>query len=211
MTVQIPRRTLLKSATATAGLAALPATLARAQTPAATPEDAKANALWDRLMTEVLDHSPETVTSLGLDSGPRAAQKSQLDDASIAGLHDAAARNAADLAALRAIDRTRLTGLNPANLDSLLYGAEVNDGLYKLGYDQIGSPYAVSQLTAATSRSPISSTASTPSRPPPMPRPISPACRASPPCSIRKARSSAAMSRAASSRPISSCRKPSRR
>ena len=149
MTVQIPRRTLLKSATATAGLAALPATLARAQTPAATPEDAKANALWDRLMTEVLDHSPETVTSLGLDSGPRAAQKSQLDDASIAGLHDAAARNAADLAALRAIDRTRLTGLNPANLDSLLYGAEVNDGLYKLGYDQIGSPYAVSQLTGS--------------------------------------------------------------
>ena len=152
----LPRRTLLKSATAAATVAALPAAFApaSAQTPAppgmaGSAEDAKANALWDRLMTEGLDRSPEGVTSLGLDSGPRAAQKAKLDDRSPAALAGDQQRNAADLAALNAIDRSKLTGINPSNLDSLVFGAAVNDAIYKTGYDQIGSPYVVSQLTGA--------------------------------------------------------------
>ncbi len=44
------------------------------------------NALFDQFMKENLDLSPMTVTSLGLDTGDRAAQKSAIDDGSEAGI-----------------------------------------------------------------------------------------------------------------------------
>ena len=147
------RRSLLKSGATAAALAAIPGA-ALADDPAVpkatgsvSAEDGKANALFDAMMTEILDRSPETVTSLGLDSGPRAAAKSKLDDRSIDRIRNDAMRNAADLAALKAIDRGKLTGINASNLDSLIYQCDVQDGLFKLPY--IGGPYAVSQLTGA--------------------------------------------------------------
>lgn len=139
------RRDLLKTGGAALTIAALPA-LARAAT-AGSSENARVNALFDRQMTEALDHSPTSVTALGLDTGARAAQKAQLDDNSIAGLKDAIARNAADLGALRGIDRGALTGLNISNYDSVLFATQAQDALNALPY--LGNPYAVSQLTGS--------------------------------------------------------------
>ncbi len=44
------------------------------------------NTLFDQFMKENLDLSPLTVTELGLDTGERAHQKSEIDDTSLAGV-----------------------------------------------------------------------------------------------------------------------------
>ena len=70
----INRRRLLQTTAAGAGLAAIGAPVLAQGEPAPTP-------LWafmDRTFEQALDLSPETVTSLGLDKGARAAAKSQL-------------------------------------------------------------------------------------------------------------------------------------
>lgn len=145
------RRHVLKAGVATAGFAALPTFLA-ARAAAATPaapqsaEDMRLNALFDAMMAETLDHSPETVTGLGLDSGARAGAKARLDDRSLAAWNDAKARNAANLARLRAIDVSKLTGNNRWNHASVLFSAQVSDEMAR-GFPTVGSPYAVTQLT----------------------------------------------------------------
>jgi hypothetical protein len=145
------RRHVLKAGVATAGFAALPtflATRAAAATAAApqSAEDMRLNALFDAMMAETLDHSPETVTGLGLDSGARAGAKARLDDRSLAAWNDAKARNAANLARLRAIDVSKLTGNNRWNHASVLFSAQVSDEMAR-GFPTVGSPYAVTQLT----------------------------------------------------------------
>ena len=104
------------------------------------------NALFDAMMAETLDHSPETVTGLGLDTGARAGAKAKLDDRSLAAWNDAKTRNAANLARLRAIDVSKLTGNNRWNHASVLFSAQVSDEMAR-GFPTVGSPYAVTQLT----------------------------------------------------------------
>lgn len=147
-------KTGLKAGTASAGLAALSSLgMARAVTPAAapsagasSPEDARLAALFDTMMGAMLDHSPETVTALGLDTGKRANAKYHLDDRSQAAWNEAKTRNARDLAALRKIDTTRLTGNNRWNHASILFSVEVADEMNRT-FSTLGTPYAVSQLT----------------------------------------------------------------
>ena len=59
--------------------------------------DGALNTLFDQFMKENLDNSPMTVTSLGLDTGARAYQKSQIDDASLAGIAKSKAITASQL------------------------------------------------------------------------------------------------------------------
>ena len=144
------RRDILKTGAATAALTGMPALAAIVHAGDAVPgtaEDVRLAALFDRIMTEMLDRSPEGVTSLGLDSGPRAGQKAQLDDRSIAGWEEDKRRTRRQRADLMSIDRTKLTGLGPSNYDSVLFQVSVQDDLNSL--PTIGSPYAVSQLTGA--------------------------------------------------------------
>ena len=144
------RRDILKTAAVSAAVACVPgfAAAASAQTaPTGSPEDIRLNALFDHIMTETLDHSPETVTALGLDHGERAAAKAQLDDRSLPAVQDSIARTRRQRKELEAIDRKALTGLNISNLDSVLFSTVVSDDLNALPY--IGEPYAVSQLTGA--------------------------------------------------------------
>lgn len=142
------RRDILKTGAATIAIISVPA-IARVATAAApgTPEDLRLAALFDRITTEMLDRSPEGVTSLGLDSGARAGQKSRLDDRSIASWQEDKRRTRRQRADLMSIDRAKLTGLGPSNFDSVLFQVAVQDDLGDLPY--IGSPYAVSQLTGA--------------------------------------------------------------
>ena len=119
-----------------------------AQSAAANPQEAKLAALFERIMNETLDRSPETVTSLGLDKGDRLAAKGKLDDRSLGAWQGDIARNSAQLAALKAIDRAQLTGLNRSNYDSVLFQIALQDEVNRT-IPYIGSPYAVSQLTGA--------------------------------------------------------------
>ena len=74
------RRDMLRAALSAAAVSSLP-TLAHAQAPA----DARLNALLSDFAEEILRLSPTSATSLGLDTGARAALRSQLEDASPAG------------------------------------------------------------------------------------------------------------------------------
>ena len=148
--ISLNRRDLLKTGTATAALACVPAmaaTPAMAEMPAGSPEDIRLNAMFDRFMADDLDHSPEGVTALGLDNGARAAAKGKLDDRSLSAVEDSIRRTRKRRAELQAVDRAKLTGLNISNYDSVLFGTAVADDLNAL--PSIGAPYAVSQLTGA--------------------------------------------------------------
>ncbi|WP_174241401.1 DUF885 family protein [Caulobacter sp. S45] len=127
--------------------------LSRAEAqPATSSASAQLKALFDQFMAEDLDHSPETVTSLGLDKGARAAQKFKLDDGSLAATADAKRRNAEQLRKLMAIDRGALSGQDVVDYDSVLYVTDIQDQAnraFNYGGGGSGAPYVVSQLTGA--------------------------------------------------------------
>ncbi|HJS43101.1 MAG TPA: DUF885 domain-containing protein [Gemmatimonadales bacterium] len=74
----------------------------------AKPGDAQALALLDEIAEDLLRLSPETATSLGIDTGPRAALRSQLSDRSAGGVQRLANRVRAGL--------DRITALPTADL-----------------------------------------------------------------------------------------------
>jgi len=92
------------------GAARTPAPAAGSMTPSAPHEsDRDAIALLDRIGNDLLELFPESATSLGLDVGPRAGLRSRLGDRSIAGQRRIAQQLRADLAALGAVDPSRLS------------------------------------------------------------------------------------------------------
>ena len=140
------RRTFLFSAVATAALA----TNVRAQ--ALGPQDQKLRTLFDEMFSEMLDHSPQSVTRLGLHQGARAGAKAQLNSASISDLAADKARNAANLARLQAFDASTLSPSEVPHYDAVLFTlsaeAEAN-ARYAYGDVGAGDPYVISQLNGA--------------------------------------------------------------
>jgi uncharacterized protein (DUF885 family) len=135
------RRQLMMAAGAAAALAA---TRATAQP---TGAEAQLTTFLDQVFKEALEDSPELVTSLGLDKGERAAAKSQLHDASLAGEAKRKARNADQLRRLKQIDRKPLTGMAAVNYDTLLFELETTDeGNRRFAYPSAGSPYVLAQI-----------------------------------------------------------------
>jgi uncharacterized protein (DUF885 family) len=119
---------------------------------AATSEDAKLRAIFDRMYEDNLDDSPEAVTRLGLDKGPRAAAKSKLDSASIASLEADKAKTLKHLADLKTVDRAKLSPADQPNYDAVLFTLEGDAAAgkrYGYGYQSAGQPYVLSQLTGA--------------------------------------------------------------
>ena len=146
----IDRRDLLASSAAL--LAAPGAALA-----AGPGGDGALNTLFDQFMKENLDNSPMTVTSLGLDTGARAYQKSQIDDASMAGIAKSKAITASQFARLQAFDRGSLTAKGKVSYDVVMYGlvagADANKR-FSYGPGGAGQPYILSQLTGSYSEGP---------------------------------------------------------
>jgi len=140
------RRDLLVSSAALACTAG--SAFAKTTTSGSATEGARLNALFDAIMTEALDNSPEFTTSLGLDSGARAGAKARLDDRSIPAQEAAIARTADQLRRLRAIDRAALTAADRVNYDCVLYTTELQDQTNRQ-FPIYGSPYEISQLTGA--------------------------------------------------------------
>lgn len=138
------RRNVLLTAGATFALAG--ASAARAT----TPTEAQLSKLLDEVFSETLADNPELVTSLGLDKGDRAAAKSQLHDASLAGVEKRKARNSDQLRRLKAIDRRQLTGMAAVNYDTLLFDLQTTeDGNRRFPYPSGGSPYVLAQICGA--------------------------------------------------------------
>jgi uncharacterized protein (DUF885 family) len=71
--------------------------------------DAGALALLDSIAENLLRHVPESATSLGIDTGPRAALRSRLADRSAAGQQELARQVRADLARVDAFDANGLS------------------------------------------------------------------------------------------------------
>jgi uncharacterized protein (DUF885 family) len=119
--------------------------------------DAALNTLFDQFMKENLDASPITVTSLGLDTGARAYQKSQIDDASLAGIAKNKAITESQFARLKAFERNSLTQKGKVSYDVIMYGLAAGadaDKRFSYGPGGAGQPYILSQLTGSYSQGP---------------------------------------------------------
>ena len=146
----LDRRSVLRSGTALTMLAA--SGLSLRQNCAASPEAAKLNALFDTFMSEALDRQPEGVTSLGLDTGNRAYQKSLLANRSLDEIAALKQLNVSQLTRLSAIDRKDLSGMDGVNYDVILYGCQQQaqtDKRFQYGAIGTGAPYVLYQLGGA--------------------------------------------------------------
>jgi uncharacterized protein (DUF885 family) len=150
------RRKILLSGAATAAIASFASPLRAATAAMAEPsngaEAARMNAMFDTFVQQGLDRSPEGTTSLGLDTGARAYEKSKLDDRSLASIAGDKGRNTEQLKQLLTIDRTKLGGMDAINYDVVLFNlqsTEVADKRYDYGPGGAGTPYIISQLTGS--------------------------------------------------------------
>jgi uncharacterized protein (DUF885 family) len=104
--------------------------------------------LFDQFMRENLDISPMSATTLGMDTGARAAQKREIDDGSEAGIERQKALIASQLGRLKAFDRTSLSASDALSYDVILYGLRTMDAAnraFRFGTSWVGQPYVVCQ------------------------------------------------------------------
>lgn len=157
------RRSLLLSAGALLTLGAcatrveLPVVAGAPPPPPAPPPPTASqqlDALLEKMFQARLDRSPQTVTQLGLDkTGPRVQAKWKLDDVSATASAARKAELSGEVAALRAIDRSALSGAAAVNHDAVLYMAELGDEAARRFFytegEGFGGPYVISQLTGS--------------------------------------------------------------
>jgi uncharacterized protein (DUF885 family) len=152
------RRAVLKSGAASAAVLALGrASYAEdAAVTAATP-GAKLNALFDTFVSENLDISPIFTTSLGLDTGARAHEKSEVDEASLASIAKQQKLNASQLVRLSAFDRTSVGPDDQLSYDVVMFGLKdtvAANKRYAYAGGNAGAPYVLSQLNGLYSQAP---------------------------------------------------------
>ena len=138
----------------TAAALALPAVTVRAAAPGAAPgpADARLTEMFNGFYATALAESPELATSLGIDSGARAADKSMLHYGSAAALARRKRITAEQLAALKTIDRRQLGDAAAIDYDSVLYDRLATDRAnrrFSYGGEGAGNPYVLSQLDGA--------------------------------------------------------------
>lgn len=150
----LDRRRLLM----TTGAMALAATASRALAqaagaPAATGEAAKQNAIFDRMFMTELSLSPEGQTYVGMEAP---GSNGKLDDRSAAAEAANWQRQEGYMRDLKAIDRSKLTGMDLVNYDTIVYQGEIGAEGKKFGYGSPGypSPYRLSQLSGSYSSMP---------------------------------------------------------
>ena len=155
----LDRRSVLKNGAAAAALAIGTPALAKAAAaaPAANPEAAKMNAMFDAFMSDVFDQAPEFTTNLGIDKGDRAYQKFMVGDRSLSQVELFKRMNTDQLARLKTIQRDKLTGMDTVNYDVVLYGLEQQEEdnkRFSYGGGGVGAPYVLSQLTGSYQQAP---------------------------------------------------------
>jgi uncharacterized protein (DUF885 family) len=137
-------------------LSAIAAAVAAGRTPRILAQDRPGSkalgTLFDEFVKENLDADPEEVSSLGLDTGARAGQKSQLDDYSLTGIVAHKALTAGQLSRLRAIDRSQLSAADTIGYDVVMFSLSTQDGAnqaFSYGNGSAGEPYVVSQFSGS--------------------------------------------------------------
>jgi uncharacterized protein (DUF885 family) len=126
------RQTLAALGAGTASLAI--AGPAAAETIVTRPRTSPADALLQSIADNLLAQSPEGATSLGIDTGDRAAERGKLGDRSAAGMKTLADTLKADVARVRAFDKS---GLDHKTRTSLA----VVDSAYSVALDGFALPY----------------------------------------------------------------------
>ncbi|MYM39360.1 DUF885 domain-containing protein [Duganella qianjiadongensis] len=157
MPTSLSRRELLLSALSATALGSLP-TLAHAQ---AGPADATLAGLLAGFADEILNLTPTTATSLGLDKDQRAGLKAQLEDASPAGDAAWAAQVNSMLQRLNTLDRNALGADAQVRYDTVRYAASEGAAGIRFSFGGAASgffggtaPYPVSQQDGAIVRIP---------------------------------------------------------
>jgi uncharacterized protein (DUF885 family) len=149
----LDRRQLLATGAAAVALSSAPG--ARAAT---SPDSAKLTALLDAFFQEDLERQPENATQLGFDKGKNAGLKFKLEDVSTAGMAAESAANRDQMRRLKTIDRSKLTGMDAVNYDTVLYVAQTTQPILDLdvgGRDGFSpSCYVLSPITGAYQRMP---------------------------------------------------------
>lgn len=154
---RLGRRQLLHATAAGGAFALLPAA-ARAAVAAGNPFAV----LLAELADEYLLLSPDSATSLGLDTGSRASLKGQLSDASQAGIDKTDALIRSMHARLVKVDRASLSPTNRLQLDTIRYATERGldgtafhyGGGAASGFAGGTTPYVVSQQNGAVTNVP---------------------------------------------------------
>jgi len=117
--------------------------------------DADALALLDKIADNFLRLAPESATSLGVDTGARAALRSQLTDRSAAGQQRIASQVRADLSAVNALETSGLTHATRTSVEVVrsAYGTALEGFALPYGDITVGSwrntPYVVIQNVGA--------------------------------------------------------------
>ena len=126
----------------------------------AASEGKTLSALFDTFMGEYLDISPVLATSLGLDTGARAHQRSEIDDNSLKGIAAADALMASQVERLQRIDRVALSDADRLNYDVVLDMLAIRNRIdQRYAYGNRGwqvpcNPYVVNQLDGLYSKFP---------------------------------------------------------
>jgi len=149
----LTRRSVLKSGAASAAALSL-TTPGFAAAP--TPSE-KLNKLFDTFIDENLDLSPTFATSLGVDKGPRAHQKYELDESSLAAIKKGQDLQASQLQRLQAFDRASVPASDQLTYDIVLFNLKnqvADNDKYKYAGGNAGAPYAISQKNGLYSNIP---------------------------------------------------------
>ncbi|KQS57444.1 Tat pathway signal protein [Brevundimonas sp. Leaf363] len=143
----IDRRRLLVTAAAGAGLAAAGCATTAPAGPGAASAKAALQAYMDKAFEETLDRSPETVTSLGLDKGARAAAKSQLSIPTLSEEVEFRAFTRRQRSELGALDRAAMDAQDGIYYDTIAANLDAVIATFDIPYGQGGWPqvYRVSQ------------------------------------------------------------------
>lgn len=126
---------------------------------AANPEVARARALYEVIFEEMLTATPQSATTLGLDTGPRAALRSRLNDRSPDHRMGPLGPVARAWPKLQAIDAAQLVGRDRSDFDTIVWLASISR---EIEAQPVGTfdgytypvPYVVSQLTGAYQSTP---------------------------------------------------------
>jgi uncharacterized protein (DUF885 family) len=143
------RRNFVIGAAAASLAGTLPVRAVAAAT--ANKADSDLRAMLDRFFYARLEESPEQATRLGLDTGPRAALKSKLDDESASAQARALSRAKGELAELGKVDTARLSPA--AKIDHEVVTYQLTQSIAGAERFRYGSsmgrfaPYVLSQLT----------------------------------------------------------------
>lgn len=158
----IDRRAVLlgAAASATVAMTKLGSAPARAApAPASDPaEKARLDALYDRMWQAEIRHSPQKMTSLGLDREADGAwARSKLDDRSPEAFEKYMGSLRQTRATLKSINRTKLSGLDAVNFDAADFHTAITlEGFDRFKYGEPGYPraYAVNQLDGVFNNTP---------------------------------------------------------